>query len=179
MVATKTTDLAQVTAPANADLIAIATDPAGSPITKKGTVEDVNRWAYGGVSVTAGAGTQTLSAATWTKITQFTAEDAGLNVTASHSNDKITLTDAGRYEVAVSCSFVGAADEYRLAVYWNSAIVLVPAIQTIPDANEHHVGFTIPLNATLAAKDVELYAYAVAGNICDLKEASLWVNRIG
>ena len=176
--ASKVSDLNLNTAPANTDIVNLVDDPGGSPVSEKTTVQDLCRFAYGHISVTAGVATQTPTAATWTKVTQFTAESSGLLVTAAHATDKITLTNAGEYVATWQVSFVGAADEYRLAIYWNGAIVLVPAIVTIPDANEHTGIVSLPVNATAAAQDLEAYVYTVGGNIFDVKESVLSVRRV-
>jgi hypothetical protein len=176
--ASKVSDLNLNTAPANTDIVNIIDDPGGSPVSEKATVQDLCRFAYGNISVTVGVATQTPTAATWTKVTQFTAESSGLLVTAAHATDKITLTNAGQYVAKWMVSFVGAADEYRLAVYWNGVLQLVPAIVTIPDANEHSFVVDVPVNATAAAQDLEAFVYTVGGNIFDVKESVLQVHRV-
>jgi len=179
MADTKTTALTQLTTTADDDILHIVDDPGGSPISKHIEVSDLLRLAHGHVSVTAGAGTQTPTAATWTKVTQFTAATSGINVTADHSNDKITLANVGTYLATWMCSFTGAADEYRLAIYWNAAIVSVPAIVTVPGTDEFSVTVSVPLACTIAATDVEAYVYTVGGNDFDVLESVLSVARIG
>lgn len=175
----KITDLSAVTAPADTDLLWVETDPAGSPESKKGQIDNVLRLAHGSISVTAGAGTQTPAAATWTKVTQFTAEDSAKNVTASHATDKITLTNTGRYIAIWQVTATGAADEYRLAIYWNGAIVQVPVMVKVPGTDLWGATVAVMLNATLAAADLEAYVYTVLGSVFVLKESVLHVHRIG
>ena len=179
MADTKMTALTQLTTAADDDILHIIDDPGGSPISKHIEVTDLLRTAHGHLSVTGGAGTQTPTAATWTKVTQFDTAVSGLNVTADHSNDRILLDNVGQYLATWMCTFTGAADEYRLAIYWNSAISLVPAITTVPGTDEEVVAVTVPVTCTIASTYVEPYVYTVGGNAFAIKESVLSVVRVG
>jgi len=180
MTAQKITDLAATTSPADADQLLITEDPAGDPVSKKVALSNALRLAVGHISVTGASASQSLSSATWTKVTQFTAEYAyDGSTTASHANDKITLVASGIYAADWMCSFTGATtSEYRLAIYWNSTLQVVPAIITTTSTNEHCVTVRSLFNASSASQDVEAYVYSDGANAFAVKESVLTVQRI-
>jgi hypothetical protein len=181
MTAQKLTDLTATTAsPLDTDIILVTEDPAGDPVSKKTTMANALRLAHGYVQVTGGSASQSLSATTWTKVSQFTAElNYDARTTASHSDDSIILVNAGRYMADWMCSFTGATtSEYRLAVYWNGSIQCVPAITTTTSTNEHCVTVRVPVNASSANQKVEAYVYSDGANAFAVKESVLTVERV-
>ena len=180
MAAQKLTDLDAATAVADSDQFLVTANPASSPTSKKVNADVALRLSHGYLSVTGGSASQSLSATTYTKVTQFTAEaNYNSNTTASHSNDQIALANSGQYMATWMCSFTGAnSAEYRLAIYWNGAIVLAPAIITTSSTNEHAVTVSVPINATSTAKNVEAYVYSDGANAFAVKESVLTVTRI-
>jgi len=180
MTAQKLTDLTEATTLADADQLLATTAPGGSPVSKKVAVSNVLRLALGHISVTGGSASQSLSATTWTKVTQFTAEaNYDAKTTAAHADDSIILIDAGVYMVDWMCSFTGATtSEYRLAVYFDGSIVLAPAIITTTSTNEHCVTVRIPVTAGTAADKIEAYVYSDGANAFAVKESVLTAQRI-
>jgi len=180
MAAQKLTDLDAASSVADDDQFLVTTSPGVTPTSKKVNASVALRISHAYISVTGGSASQSLSATTWTKVSQFTAEVAyDATTTVSHANDKITLVNSGRYMATWTCSFTGATtSEYRLAIYWNGSISLVPAIITTTSTNEHSVTVTVPINATLTSKDVEAYVYSDGANAFAVKESVLTVSRI-
>ena len=180
MAAQKLTDLDAATAVQDSDQFLITANPGTSPTSKKVNADVALRLSHGHISVTGGSASQSLSATTFTKVTQFTAE-ANFNstTTASHSDDSITIANAGQYLATWMCSFTGAnSAEYRLAIYWNSAIVIAPAIITTSSTNEHAVTVSVPINVTSGSKKVEAYVYSDGANAFAVKESALTVTRV-
>lgn len=180
MAAQKLTQLDAATAVADDDQLLVTASPGSSPTSKKVNADVALRLSHAYLSVTGGAASQSLSATTWTKVSQFTAAVAyNSTTTADHSADKITLVSAGQYLATWTCTFTGATtSEYRLAVYWNGAISLVPGIVTTTSTNEHCVTVTVPINASSTSKDVEAYVYSDGANAFAVKESVLTVTRV-
>lgn len=180
MAAQKVTDLDAATAVADADQFLVTANPGSAPTSKKVNADVALRLSHAYLSVTGGSASQSLTGSTWTKVTQFTAEVAyNSTTTASHSNDKITLTNAGQYMATWMCTFTGSTtSEYRLAIYWNGSIVLAPAIITTSSTDEHVVTVSVPVSATLASKDVEAYVHADGDKAFAVKESVLTVTRV-
>ncbi len=174
----KITALDPVTAPANLDVMEIATDPAGSPISKKATLEDINRWGDARIVVTGGASGQTLSTS-FEKVTQFTAAVSGLELVADHANDRVQLPEVGEYLALGQLSWSGVSgQEYQFSIRWNNVLQVVPVIQHCDHANEHNATLLIPINASLVNLYVELWAKADGAHLMTLIEAHLTVMRI-
>lgn len=177
------TGMTALTTTADGDILYIVDDPGGSPLPRKVTVGDLLRRAYGEILIDDGTGNQALTAATWTKVTQFD-ENGGnaLNVTEDNANDKLTLTNAGIYVVhaAIACT-TGAAANLDIAVYWNGSATKARAEADSPD------GTTIVALSTGAhvlsvgtgATDIELYAHMDISDDLAVTQASLAAFRLG
>ena len=172
-------DLPDLADPADTDQVMVNADPAGSPASSRVDLSSLLRLGHGYISVTGGVGSQTLVAATWTKVNQFTAELSGKNVTAAHATDKITLTKAAHWDLAITLTATHVATAIFLAFWWNGAEVLMSFEEQVADTSAHTYKVGIRLNATLAAKDVEFYVKSTAGGAFVVKDAQLSVNRVG
>jgi len=180
MAAQKITDLDAATALADDDQLLVTANPTTSPTSKKVNADVALRLSHAYLSVTGGSASQSLTATTWTKVTQFTAEtNYNATTTASHASDQIAVSNAGQYQATWMCSFTGATtSEYRLAIYWNGSIVLAPAIITTTSTNEHAVTVSVPVNVTSGSTNVEAYVYSDGANAFAVKESVLTVTRV-
>lgn len=169
-------------APAEADELLVL----DSGVAKRMTVAELldAQRAYGSISVSGGAASQSLTADTWTKVTQFDTLDAfAFGVTESHANDKITLTNPGVYRVSFNAAVTGASGRaHELAVYWNGTrqdrIKTRIQLQTTDPATHHASGL---VDATAGSTDVELYvqSLSVGDGSFGLVHGNLTVERIG
>lgn len=180
MAAQKLTQLDAATAVADDDQLLVTASPGSSPTSKKVNADVALRLSHAYLSVSGASASQSLTGSTWTKVSQFTAAVAyNSTTTVSHANDKITLVNAGQYLASWTCTFTGSTtSEYRLAIYWNGSISLVPGIITTTSTNEHCVTVTVPINATSASKDVEAYVHADGDKAFAVKESVLTVTRV-
>tara|TARA_R110002020_G_scaffold128335_6_gene287622 strand:+ start:88 stop:654 length:567 start_codon:yes stop_codon:yes gene_type:complete len=187
MTSQKVTDLAATTAPADTDLLLVTENPGGSPVSKKSTLSDALRIAHASVSATAVSASQSLSATTWTKVTQFTAEAtyAAGTIVASHSGDSLKLVNAGRYLVTWMVSFTGAnAAEYRMAAYVGANATVADtrqdpsAILTTASTNEHCATYQSIVTTGSANQYVTAAVYSDGANAFAVKESTLTAIRI-
>ncbi len=140
--------------------------------------------AFGGIYVSGGTGSQTLSADVWAKVTQFTTnQGVALNVTEDQLNDKITVTDPGIYRVSFTAAITGATDRaHELAVYWNAArqehIKTRIQLQGTDPATHHASGL---VDVTTGSTDFELWAKSIAAGdgSFSLVHGNLTVERVG
>ena len=185
MADTKISDLGTIASTSDGDLMVIVDDPTGTPTTKKVALSSVighNR-AYGEIYVTGGASGQAAAVAdTDYKINQFASDGLSSGVTVSASNDKITLTNAGIYWVGLSCSFSGTASkEFLVTVYWNGVAQHIKFRRKLGGGGDFGVAALHGIiNATSAAKDVEVYFRCVGSTAAafTMSEASLVVFRM-
>ena len=180
MASQKLTDLDAVTALSDTDVALVTVDPGSTPVSKKITIANALRLSQAHLSVTGGSASQSLSATTWTKVTQFdTAVAYDATTTADHSDDSIVLVNTGRYMADWMCSFTGATtSEYRLAIYWDGSISIAPAIITTTSTNEHCVTVRVPVVVGTASKKIEAYVYSDGANAFAVKESVLTVHRV-
>lgn len=78
--------------------------------------------AFGGLSVTGGAATQT-GVSTSEKITQWTTNDLSANTTPDHTADTITVAQAGTYLLTGTVSFSGTANKTFIIEGYNETQV--------------------------------------------------------
>lgn len=177
MVDTKLVDMTEDTAPADDDLFYMHDSTA--------IADRKVQWKYlahlgsGQVSVTGGASGQTLVAATWTKVDQFTAELSGTGMTAAHASDKVQNIDVGVFLAIAQVSFtVSASIVLDLAIYWNGAAVQQSKLTTAA-AGTQTVSLVALVNASSALKDFELWVRD-AGATADfvVSEGQLAVVRV-
>lgn len=110
MADTKLSSLTALTSVANGDLLYLVDDPAGTPASRKATVSDVLRLAYGGIYINpASPSSVVLTSGVYADL-QF-GNDLGVNLNATEdgANHRITLSKQGVYlvEAAVSLSAPG------------------------------------------------------------------------
>ena len=86
---------------------------------------------YGSISVDEGASAQTLTnAGQYYSVTQFAVNGLSSGMTPDHTNDRITVTNAGVYEVSCVMSFSGTASTiYDMAIYVDGSINTTLTIQ--------------------------------------------------
>jgi len=178
----KLTALGALGRPADEDLLYTVDDPTGTAASRKTTAGEMRQREHGAIFVSAGAASQSLSATTWTKITQFAADGENNLTTPSHSNDKITLTVAGSYVVAFSLSFIGAPGVvYQVGAYLGGS--LATACRSSVDVvvgtatSRYNLSATGILAAT-AAQDLELYVHASAAATFGVIDAQLIAFRV-
>lgn len=100
------TELDEVTSPVSGDVLPIV----NANITKKIDWSNLGfmllAGIYGGIHVHDSAVAQTIpTGATYTKLTCYTDNSTSNNMTPDAANDKVTITTAGVYLIACSCSF--------------------------------------------------------------------------
>ena len=183
MADTKITALTELTSAASTDLLVIVDDPGGAAVTKKITLANALNLEYGGIYVTAGAGTQALEATTWTKITQFTADgDSSGGVTPAHGTDTITVADAGVYHVSFQCSYTGTnLAVYNIAVYWDgnrqNQVQIQRKIGTGTDVGS--AGTAGHVTVASGSTAFELWLYAAGAADFNLVQGQLVVTKVG
>ncbi len=173
------TAMAALTDAADADVLYIVDDPGGSPLPRKITYQNLVRRAYGEIYVNDASTAQSLSAATWTKITAFTSNGISKNTTVSHANDKITVTDAGIYKVHVSASFgIGHPGDAQLGIYYNGSITSARTKRALVANDTANVGIDCLVDATSGATDFEVYAHLEDATTITVYNMNLIVVRI-
>lgn len=181
MTVTDLTSMTAMTTPVGTDIVYAVSDPGGSPVPRKITVDDLLARAYGGILLDDGAAVQALTGGAWTKVTQFD-EDSGMtvSVTESHSNDKLTPTVSGIFEVSFSASFTtGAASVIDLAVYWNGAITKIRGEATSQNGTDViNVAASGRVNVSSASTDIELYVNGSVSDDFGATQLSLHCKRI-
>lgn len=122
---------------------------------------------HAAIYVFEGVASQTLvTPGTWYQLTQFTTDGLQNNAVADAANDKIELTNKGRYVVPWNCSFDGDHGvQYALGLYWNGTLQgsgkdLVKCVA----GNFVKAGSTGIIAATTAGLDLELWARADTAN---------------
>jgi hypothetical protein len=109
----KVTALNELLEAAGSDLVYIVDDPAGSPEGKKITLANLvaSFLEYGGLYTDDGIVTQSGITTTPEKLTLFANNgESSANVTPDHTNDQITLADAGKYLLFCQLAFSGTAN---------------------------------------------------------------------
>jgi hypothetical protein len=180
----KLSALTAMTEPEAVDLLYIVDDPAGTPTSKKVTRDNlVADQGWGAITIIDGAGTQTLSATTWTKVTQW--EQAGgalLGTSVPSSLLGVQIDAAGYWEARYVVCFDtdSGARDMQFRMYWNAAA------QDDSRSEVTATGGTMVMATGQAIIDVtstgalvELYAYAEAAGDVDIKQASIQVKKLG
>jgi len=175
------TAMTELTAPADADVFYVVDNPGGSPLPRKITWANVVQKAYGEISVNNASSSQTLSATTWTKLTGFTAVGQSKNTTNSHSNDKVTVTNAGVYLVTLTANFTtGVATDVGIAIHWSGSATAAKTNRTTASATDVASAAVSGLvNASSGSTDFEVYAHLETGTTITIKDAVLSVVRVG
>lgn len=135
--------------------------------------------AYGNIYVTAGAAGQALTAATPALLTAFTTNGISLNTTPDHTNDRITVTNAGDYRVAGSFTFQLANNTNIrfFAAVGGVASVIGCATRSKDNGQPFNCGFNGLL--TLGAGAVVTVLATASGNATlTVQEAHLTVERL-
>lgn len=175
----KISALTAATAWTDDDLAVIVDDPSGSADTKRITLETLLTPAWGQISVAGGAGSQTLTASTWTKITQFVANDGvARNATEDHTTDKITVDNAGDYLARLQVTWTNDTSVVtEWAIYWNGVITSITHDGRTGTGDE--VAFDGLHRVATGATDFEVWARVSVGADVDVVQARLYVQQIG
>lgn len=104
--ASKLTQLTEITSPTPSDIVYLVNDPAGTPTSKKITVDNLLSLRYAQLYTHDGAGSQTVST-TYDKVTQWGNNGLANGLTPDAVNNKITLPTTGNYYVVCNMSFTG------------------------------------------------------------------------
>lgn len=159
------------------DRFVVSVDPTGSPVTRAVAATDALRLAEGELSV-AGASTAQALTTSLAKLTAWTAAVSGVNVTADAANDLITLDNAGVYYADVVVAFTAvSAITYTFQAFWNGAAVGVPVAVKANDTAGQIVSFTVRINASSAAADLDLRAKVSSANNITVTDATMTVRR--
>jgi hypothetical protein len=138
---------------------------------------------YGEISIDDNAAGQSLAVAdTWYKIAQFNTNGSSAGMTNDHANNKITVINAGTYEISFSCSFNGSANTtYHLAIYIGGIIDTAIKMQrSLGAPNSIGAVAMSGIVAIAAGKDVEVYVNAGANNRDYLQNhANLNIRSVG
>ncbi len=183
MADTKLTALTAITLPVDEDdIVYVVDDPGGSPLSKKITVSNFMAQPFAQIYVTGGTGSQTLVASTWTKITQFTVNGESLRCTADQTNNRVTVTETGKYRVFFQASFESDTGNttFDLQIRWNAAqqnqIHCQRKIGSGGDVGSCSAeGY---IDVTVASTDVELWVLADGGASFEAIEMQLNVERV-
>ncbi len=175
------TDLNNLAAPANTDLVVIERDPVGTPETTKAEVQNVIRLGHGKLSVSGNTTAQVLSAATWATIDAWDTAVDGANVDADHSNNDIELTNAGWYEAVLFVrAAMASAETVKFRLRWNGAdqdYLELP--HTTSGTEDFDTIIRATINASVASANLIAQVHSLGGANITVKEALLHVNRIG
>lgn len=178
----KLTELTAITAPDEADILYLVSDPAGTPTSKKVTVANLLKFDYGQIYVASGAVAQSLGGVAYEKVTGFAANGLSNNVTADAANDKLTIDDIGVYRVAFNVAFSGGNSVvYTFAPYWNGV-----AQTQIKTERKMGIGGDIGscsavgyIDVTVAGTDVDLRVISDSATTLTLKYGQLIVEKVG
>jgi len=176
-----TSALTAETALADADLIGFSKYNAGTWLPRQITVANAMVKAYGSIYVIDGSGSQALLADTWTKVTQFVTNGLSKNTTPDHTNDRVRITNAGKYRVWFSCSFTtpSATKTMDLAVYWNGSPTPARAYVATADDGRAICAFAQDIiDVTSGTTDAELWVRSNGATATfDVKQAQLGAER--
>jgi len=181
MATTKITALTALSARDKDDVMAIVDDPGGTPLSRKITLTNLLAMGWGEIYVNAAsAATATLVAATWTKLTLFTANGESLNTTPDHTADTITVANAGKYLVAFNVTFqASAAAVVDFAPHWNAALTHVRASATVSATSIlYTVGGSGIVDVTSGSTDFDLRVRADGAVTVTPTDMNLIVRRI-
>jgi len=182
MANTKWTAASLVATVLETDQILKITDPGGTPASERLTVATLLGRAVGEMYITGGSGTQTISAATETKIDQFDANGASLNTTPDHTNDRIQTDGTGFFLALWRVAFDSntAADQTEFWVRWNSTNQnqTRSGMEASASLRTQQSGWGI-VDVTAASQYFELYCEVdTGGGNVDIVEASLLVMKL-
>ena len=131
---TKLTSMATLAAIDDADIFMIVDDTTGTPTSKSVTALKVaqHNTGFGSIHVDDNASTQSMSTS-YADITAFSADGAVLNCTAAHGSDRVTVTNAGTYQVCYQVTAsAGSAQDLKFQIFKNgSALAGTMARETI------------------------------------------------
>ena len=183
----------ELTAVASGDLFVVLdvsdTTDDGDGTTKYISYQNLN--AYGSITVednateTTISGTQTDFGANAVQVVTFGANGVALNTTPDHTNDHITIDVAGVYQIALSMSFSGEAnDTYSFAIFKNNKATQLGTRATRVIGSGGDVGSaSLVAMASLDVNDtIEVWIQnedGVTNFNCTVEDASLTVFRVG
>lgn len=181
MADTKLTALAELTTPADGDLLYIVDDPAGTPVSKKIQLANVLSLQFGQVYTTGGSGTQT-PGTSYAKLTQF--DSNGLSngpITPDATNNKITVNQTGIYYISFNVSFSGSTNStVFFRTYWNGVAQPQGTLERkLSNADVGAAAMSCLVDVTTASTDIEIYVKTDgASDVVDVKEAQLIIFRV-
>ena len=131
---TKLTSLASLAAIDDADIFYIIDDTTGTPTSTSVTALKVaqHNTGFGSIHVDDNAVTQSMSTS-YAVVTAFGADGAVFNCTAAHGTDRVTVTNAGTYQVCYQVTAsAGSAQDLKFQIFKNgSALAGTNARETI------------------------------------------------
>lgn len=134
---------------------------------------------YGTIHFQSFSGTTTfITSTSWTKQTCFDQEESsGVDVTASHSNDKLTINTTGNYLVSYTIygSFGGAGYSCQFGIYKNGT--LVDKLRTGTNADVFTISFSMPVSLT-ATDYLELYGKCSNAGGAQVFNINMYAERI-
>jgi len=137
---------------------------------------------YGSIYTVAGSTTQALTAATPVQLQEWSGDGPAVGVTPGFATDKVTVDEAGTYEIDFDVSFEGitnAVQEFTLYVNGSPASPAHSCRRKTSNADVGNAGFNCHL--TLAAADIlSIWVESTLGAPSDITvvEAHLIAHRM-
>lgn len=181
MADTKLSDVTlELSSPLLTDWLYAVDDPAGTPGTAYLPLGNI-ALGYAQIYCLNGVGSQT-PGASYTKLTQWTANGRSLYATPDYTNSRIAITNTGHYAALFWASFgVGATSSFDayFQIYWNGAAVSYCPPAIVADTVGHALTAGI-IYATAASTYVEVYVKtSVASKDIDIEQSALVLMRLG
>jgi hypothetical protein len=127
---------------------------------------------YGEIYVNGGATKQTVSTATWTKLTPFATDGESSGMTVAHGNDKITLTADGIYKFSAKLSFIEDVDAFtgNFAIYRDGSKLnnSEANLYVITGAQANHISLECIVKEGASSKDYDVRFYHNKGSDCGI-----------
>jgi hypothetical protein len=179
---TKITALASLAAIDDADIFYIVDDTAGTPTSTSVTAAKVaqHNTGFGSIHVDDNASTQSMSTS-YADITAFNADGTTFNCTASHGTDRVTVTNAGTYQICYQVTAsAGGAQDLKFQIFKNgSALAGTMARETIVASADMGSASCNAIVVLAAADYVTLRCAATTGTpAITIVDAQLTVLRV-
>ena len=179
---TKITALASLAALDDADIFYVVDDTAGNPTSTSVTASKVaqHNTGFGSIHVDDNAVTQSMSTS-YAVITAFGADGAVFNCTAAHGTDRVTVTNAGTYQICYQVTAsAGSAQDLKFQIFKNgSALAGTNARETIVASADMGSASCNAIVALAAADYVQLDCAATSGTpAITIVNAQLTVLRV-
>jgi len=179
---TKISALASLAALDDADIFYVVDDTAGNPTSTSVTASKVaqHNTGFGSIHVDDNAVTQSMSTS-YAVVTAFGANGAVFNCTADHSTDRVTVTNAGTYQVCYQVTAsAGSAQDLKFQLLKDgSALAGTNARETIVASADMGSATCTAIVELAAADYIQLACAATSGTpAITIVNAQLTVLRV-